>query len=203
MSILQKQYSRDPRTGYARDFVEMIARGAPDIDRPANPRGGECGRRESARLPRGRADAVQTAASTSPTVAGRQYSRSAGRFDCARRRAEEHGYRRAAGSIRAQVQSANVYFGAAPIAEALETGRADRHHRAQHRHRAGAGAHDPRIRMEARTNGTSSRPEPSRATPWNAARNAPAGIARWIGRPFRTWPTSATRSSKPSRMGRS
>src|SRR5690348_10151090 len=31
MSILQKQRSRDPRTGYARDFVEMIARGAADI----------------------------------------------------------------------------------------------------------------------------------------------------------------------------
>ena len=31
MSILQKQFSRDPRTGYARDFVEMIQRGARDI----------------------------------------------------------------------------------------------------------------------------------------------------------------------------
>src|SRR5579863_4980204 len=31
MSILQKQRARDPRTGYARDFVEMIGRGATDI----------------------------------------------------------------------------------------------------------------------------------------------------------------------------
>jgi hypothetical protein len=31
MSILQKQRSRDPRAGYARDFVEMIGRGAMDI----------------------------------------------------------------------------------------------------------------------------------------------------------------------------
>src|SRR5713226_3165661 len=31
MSILQKQRSRDPRAGYARDFVEMIGRGASDI----------------------------------------------------------------------------------------------------------------------------------------------------------------------------
>src|ERR1700687_1533418 len=31
MSILQKQRSRDPRTGYARDFVEMVARWAADI----------------------------------------------------------------------------------------------------------------------------------------------------------------------------
>src|SRR5208282_163185 len=31
MSILQKQRSRDPRTGYARDFVDMIARGARQI----------------------------------------------------------------------------------------------------------------------------------------------------------------------------
>ena len=31
MSILQKQRSRDPRAGYARDFVEMIARVLPDL----------------------------------------------------------------------------------------------------------------------------------------------------------------------------
>ena len=31
MSILQKQRSRDPRTGYARDFVDMVGRGASDI----------------------------------------------------------------------------------------------------------------------------------------------------------------------------
>ena len=28
MSILQKQFSRDPQSGYARDFVQMIERGA-------------------------------------------------------------------------------------------------------------------------------------------------------------------------------
>src|ERR1700749_4627130 len=31
MSILQKQFSRDPNAGYARDFVHMIERGAKDI----------------------------------------------------------------------------------------------------------------------------------------------------------------------------
>src|SRR5206468_1696839 len=31
MSILQKQRSRDPSAGYARDFVEMIARVLPDL----------------------------------------------------------------------------------------------------------------------------------------------------------------------------
>src|SRR5579885_1378589 len=31
MSILQKQRSRDPRAGYARDFVDMVARGAKEI----------------------------------------------------------------------------------------------------------------------------------------------------------------------------
>src|SRR5712672_1632713 len=31
MSILQKQRSRDPNTGYARDFVDMIARVLPDL----------------------------------------------------------------------------------------------------------------------------------------------------------------------------
>src|SRR5437660_4900791 len=31
MSILQKQRARDPRAGYARDFVGMVERGARDI----------------------------------------------------------------------------------------------------------------------------------------------------------------------------
>src|SRR5215468_1061542 len=31
MSILQKQRSRDPKAGYARDFVELIARILPDL----------------------------------------------------------------------------------------------------------------------------------------------------------------------------
>src|SRR5712692_1337900 len=31
MSILQKQRSRDPKTGYARDFVDLIARVLPDL----------------------------------------------------------------------------------------------------------------------------------------------------------------------------
>src|SRR6202451_4548769 len=32
MSILQKQRSRDPKAGYARDFVDMIARVLPDLN---------------------------------------------------------------------------------------------------------------------------------------------------------------------------
>ena len=31
MSIVQKQRARDPQAGYARDFVEMIARVLPDL----------------------------------------------------------------------------------------------------------------------------------------------------------------------------
>src|SRR5437016_8712375 len=31
MSILQKQRSRDPKAGYARDFVDLIARILPDL----------------------------------------------------------------------------------------------------------------------------------------------------------------------------
>src|SRR5882724_8875377 len=31
MSIMQKQRARDPRAGYARDFVEMIGRVLPDL----------------------------------------------------------------------------------------------------------------------------------------------------------------------------
>ena len=36
MSILQKQRSRDPRAGYARDFVGVIERGAARLPRAAS-----------------------------------------------------------------------------------------------------------------------------------------------------------------------
>ena len=78
-----------------------------------------------------------------------------------------------------------------PLAEALATGARRRDRRPLHRHRAGARAHGPPLRLERRPIGTSWPPAPSPATSSNAARSAPAATARWIGRTSPTWPTSA------------
>ena len=50
MSILQKQFSRDPQAGYARDFVQMIERGAKDIVTARRESGRERRRRESGNM---------------------------------------------------------------------------------------------------------------------------------------------------------
>ncbi len=96
MSILQKQRSRDPRTGYARDFVEMIGRGAPDIAK----RGVKIVANAGGVNPQACREAVAKALNHPGTQnrrgGRRQYSGAAGRSHRARRRAEEHGYGRAA-----------------------------------------------------------------------------------------------------------
>ncbi len=53
------------------------------------------------------------------------------------------------------------------------------------------GPDDSRVRLGRRKTGTCWRQASSAATPSNAARRAPAATARWIGKPFRIWPTSA------------
>ena len=53
MSIMQKQKSRDPRAGYARDFVPLMERILPDIVRARHPGHLQRRRREPARLRRG------------------------------------------------------------------------------------------------------------------------------------------------------
>ena len=118
MSILQKQFTRDPRTGYARDFVEMIARGARDIaDRRirvvANAGGVN---------PQACADAVLKTGLTVAIVAGDNIL---DRLDdlIARGVALKNLDTGAPlESVRPRVQSANVYFGGAAIAYALGTG---------------------------------------------------------------------------------
>ncbi len=93
MSILQKQRSRDPSAGYARDFVEMVGRGAADIvDKNirivANAGGVN---------PEACRDAVAKALNRPGIkigiVAGDDILDSSGRHDRARGRAEEHGHR--------------------------------------------------------------------------------------------------------------
>jgi hypothetical protein len=122
MSILQKQRSRDPSAGYARDFVEMVGRGAADIvnkkirivanaggvnpeacrdavakalNRPGIKVGIVAGDDILARLD----DMIERGVELKNLDTGEPFA-----------------------SIRQRVQSANVYFGAAPIAKALALG---------------------------------------------------------------------------------
>ena len=122
MSILQKQRSRDPRAGYARDFVEMVGRGASDIIHRnvrvvANAGGVN---------PEACRDAVANALNRPGirigVVAGDDIL---GRLDDllasgVEMRNLDTG--EPLETIRPRVQSANVYFGGAAIAEALGQG---------------------------------------------------------------------------------
>jgi hypothetical protein len=51
MSILQKQKSRDPEQGYARDFVPLMEELFPDLLEKGRPRGDQRRRREPGRVP--------------------------------------------------------------------------------------------------------------------------------------------------------
>ncbi len=124
MSIFQKQRARDPKLGYARDFVDMIARVLPDLKERrirviANAGGVN---------PMACRDAVlevakrQGIAVRAAVVAGDDIM---GRLDDFLARGVELKNMETGeplSAIRAQVQSANVYFGAFPVAEALGRG---------------------------------------------------------------------------------
>jgi acyclic terpene utilization AtuA family protein len=124
MSILQKQRSRDPKAGYARDFVDLIARVLPDLKERrirvvANAGGVN---------PKACCEAVlhtaqrQGIGTTAAVVAGDDIL---ARLDEFLERGVDLNNMETGeplSAVRAQVQSANVYFGAAPVAEALGRG---------------------------------------------------------------------------------
>jgi hypothetical protein len=120
MSILQKQKQADPNLGYARDFPPLIARIAPRIRDGgvkviANAGGVNpvaCAR-EVVRL----APGLKVAVVTGDDVYPRLDEFLAKGYDM---RAMDTGEPLA--SIRDRIQSANVYIGAFPLAEALATG---------------------------------------------------------------------------------
>jgi acyclic terpene utilization AtuA family protein len=119
MSILQKQRSRDPRTGYARDFVEMVGRGAKDIVG----RGIKVVANAGGVNPEACRDAVAKALNHPGTkvgvVAGDDIM---SRLDDLIARGvalKSMDTGEPLSTIRPRVQSANVYFGAAAIADAL------------------------------------------------------------------------------------
>jgi hypothetical protein len=124
MSILEKQRARDPQAGYARDFVELIARILPELRR----RGVRVIANAGGVNPMGCRDALLAAARaqgqtlTVATVTGDDIT---DQLDALLARGIElrnldTGQPLAA--IRDRVQRANVYLGAFPVAEALGQG---------------------------------------------------------------------------------
>jgi acyclic terpene utilization AtuA family protein len=124
MSILQKQRTRDPQAGYARDFVDLIARVLPDLkDRRIrvianaggiNPMG--C---RAAVLDRA---ARQNLPLKVATVTGDDITERLDQFMKRGIELKNMDTGEPLSAIRAQVERANVYFGAFPVAEALGLG---------------------------------------------------------------------------------
>ena len=131
MSILQKQFSRDPQAGYARDFVQMIERGAKDIVTRdvkvvANAGGVNpetCAAAVAAALKRaGYGGSMKIGIVTGDNILGRLtdfIARGASREDLSLRNMDTG---EPLASILPRVRSANVYLGAFPIADALGQG---------------------------------------------------------------------------------
>ena len=124
MSILQKQRARDPKTGYARDFVDLIARVLPDLKERrvrviANAGGVN---------PKACCDAILETArrqGISVRVAMVAGDDIMGRLDEFLKRGVELNNMETGeplSAIRDQVRSANAYLGAFPVAEALGRG---------------------------------------------------------------------------------
>jgi hypothetical protein len=124
MSILEKQRSRDPKAGYARDFVEMIARLLPELKERrvrviANAGGVNLPGCRDALLDVARKQGI---AITVGTVSGDDITERLD--DMLARGIEMHNMDTGAplASIRDRVQRANAYLGAFPVAEALNQG---------------------------------------------------------------------------------
>ncbi|MBS1872608.1 MAG: DUF1446 domain-containing protein [Acidobacteria bacterium] len=124
MSILEKQRSRDPRAGYARDFVDLIDRLLPELAENnirvvanaggLNPEGCRAAILASA----GRHGLnVKVAAITGDDISGRLDELGAKGVEFRNLDTGE-----ALATIRPRVRSANAYLGAFPIAAALDAG---------------------------------------------------------------------------------
>ena len=129
MSILQKQFSRDPQAGYARDFVQMIERGAKEIVTRgvkvvANAGGVNpetCAAAVAAALKRaGYAGRMKIGVVTGDNILNRLEELTSGGVEDLSLRNMDTGEPLA--SILPRVRSANVYLGAFPIARALDQG---------------------------------------------------------------------------------
>jgi hypothetical protein len=124
MSILQKQRSRDPKTGYARDFVDMIARVLPDLKARrirviANAGGVNPTACKDAVLDVAKRQGIQVSVAT---VAGDDIMDRLDSFLARGIELKSMDSGEPLAAIRASVQSANVYFGAWPVVDALAQG---------------------------------------------------------------------------------
>jgi Acyclic terpene utilisation family protein AtuA len=126
MSIMQKQKSRDPKAGYARDFIPLMERILPDIVQKrirvtsnaggVNPRGCAEALLEVARR-LGLAGRLKVGLVTGDDILGR-LDELIGRGHLL----ENMETGRPLADVRDRVQSANAYLGMAPIVEALQGG---------------------------------------------------------------------------------
>lgn len=124
MSILEKQRSRDPKAGYARDFVDLISRILPDLrDRRVkvvanaggvNPTGCRDALLEVAR--------AQKIPITVGMVTGDDITDQLDRILARGIELRNMDTSEPLESIRSKVQRANAYLGAFPVAEALKKG---------------------------------------------------------------------------------
>ncbi len=124
MSILQKQRSRDPKAGYARDFVDMIARVLPDLKQRrirviANAGGVNPTACKDAVLDVAKRQGIQMKLAT---VAGDDIMDRLDFFLSRGIELKNMDTGEPLTAIRAHVQSANVYFGAWPVVDALAQG---------------------------------------------------------------------------------
>jgi hypothetical protein len=124
MSILQKQRSRDPKTGYARDFVDMIARVLPDLKQRrirviANAGGVNPTACKDAVLDVAKRQGISVSVAT---VAGDDIMERLDSFLARGIELKNMDTGEPLAAIWANVQSANVYFGAWPVVDALTKG---------------------------------------------------------------------------------
>jgi hypothetical protein len=124
MSILQKQRSRDPKTGYARDFVDMIARVLPDlVERRirvvANAGGVNPAACRGAVLEVAKRQGIDIKVAT---VSGDDILDRLDDFLFRGVELKNLETGEPLSAIRDHVESANVYFGAFPLAQALDKG---------------------------------------------------------------------------------
>src|SRR5216684_273163 len=124
MSVMQKQRARDPKAGYARDFVDMIARVLPDLKERnvkviANAGGVNPSACRDAVLDVARRQniAVKVATVTGDDIMDRLDQFLARGVELKNMETGEP-----LSAIRSHVESANVYFGAFPVADALARG---------------------------------------------------------------------------------
>lgn len=125
MSILQKQRSRDPAAGYARDFIDVIERGAKYIDEGIRVIANAGGVNPHACADAAAAALVRAEVARNIKIAIVSGDDISSRLDDLLSRGVE--FRNIdtgepLSSVRSRVQSANAYLGAFPIAEALDRG---------------------------------------------------------------------------------